>query len=81
MNKYISDINGFLPKINKDVTINANGKNVIVTGMNGCGKTAFLKSLFENIKNDIDLNKIREVRETQRNTEKHREILLFLKMK
>lgn len=67
MNKYISDINGFLPKINKDVTINANGKNVIVTGMNGCGKTAFLKSLFENIKNDIDLNKIREVRETQRN--------------
>ncbi|WP_165388145.1 AAA family ATPase [Vibrio vulnificus] len=52
MNKLISSVQGKLPHTEKDISIDADGKNLIITGMNGCGKTVFLKALL----NTINLN-------------------------
>ncbi|QWL72375.1 AAA family ATPase [Aeromonas hydrophila] len=47
MRELISVINGRLPRTGKDISISVGSKNVIITGMNGCGKTVFLKALLE----------------------------------
>jgi len=49
MEKWIERITGTIPYTNKTVDIELNGKNLIVTGANGSGKTSFVKTLHENI--------------------------------
>jgi len=49
MEKWIKHISGTIPHTNKTVDIELNGKNLIVTGANGSGKTSFVKTLYENI--------------------------------
>ncbi|HHF9095388.1 TPA: AAA family ATPase, partial [Escherichia coli] len=39
---------------NKNININVDGKNVIITGGNGCGKTRFLKLLYEQVSAQIE---------------------------
>jgi len=46
MEKWIKSIKGTIPYTNKTVDIELNGKNLIVTGANGSGKTSLLKSLY-----------------------------------
>jgi len=55
MEKWIKSIKGTIPHTNKTVDIELDGKNLIVTGGNGSGKTSFLKSLYL-----IDLALLRE---------------------
>ncbi|EER4221158.1 ATP-binding protein [Escherichia coli] len=43
-----------LPDTNKNININVDGKNVIITGGNGCGKTRFLKLLYEQVSAQIE---------------------------
>ncbi|EHM8926311.1 ATP-binding protein [Salmonella enterica] len=43
-----------LPDSNKNININVDGKNVIITGGNGCGKTRFLKLLYEQVSAQIE---------------------------
>jgi AAA15 family ATPase/GTPase len=49
MEKWIKSINGKIPYTNKLVNIELDGKNLIVTGANGSGKTSLLKAVYENI--------------------------------
>jgi AAA15 family ATPase/GTPase len=49
MNKWIQAISGNVPHTNKSVDIALNGKNLIVTGVNGSGKTSFLKATYEKV--------------------------------
>ncbi|QSX41516.1 AAA family ATPase [Shewanella cyperi] len=43
----IESIQGIIPFTDKKIKIELNGKNLIVTGKNGCGKTQLLESIFE----------------------------------
>lgn len=54
MNKYILSIKGETPHTHKLFDIDVGGKNLIITGKNGSGKTSFLKKLHENILNQIN---------------------------
>jgi AAA15 family ATPase/GTPase len=49
MNKWIQSISGNIPHTNKTVDIALDGKNLIVTGANGSGKTSFLKAAYEKV--------------------------------
>jgi AAA15 family ATPase/GTPase len=49
MVKWIQNISGVIPHTNKTVSIALNGRNLIVTGANGSGKTSFLKALYEKV--------------------------------
>jgi len=44
---YIQSINSKIPFTDKNVSIDLQGKNLILTGGNGCGKTNFLNHLFD----------------------------------
>jgi AAA15 family ATPase/GTPase len=54
MDKWIKSISGVIPHTNKNVSIELNGKNLIITGMNGTGKTSLLKSIFGKLNLIID---------------------------
>jgi predicted ATP-binding protein involved in virulence len=43
----IENIQGIIPFTDKKINIDLNGKNLIITGKNGCGKTQLLESIFE----------------------------------
>ena len=43
----IENIQGIIPFTDKKINIDLNGKNLILTGKNGCGKTQLLESIFE----------------------------------
>ncbi|XDF77918.1 AAA family ATPase [Aliivibrio fischeri] len=75
MDKYITHINGLLPNTEKAISIEANGKNIIVTGMNGCGKTLFLNSLFDSIKSSIEPRKIQEISNLHSNISTYKQAL------
>jgi predicted ATP-dependent endonuclease of OLD family len=47
MEKWIKNISGLIPHTNKNVNIELDGKNLIVTGVNGSGKTSLLQAMFE----------------------------------
>jgi len=56
MEKWIKRISGTIPYTNKTVDIELNGKNLIVTGANGSGKTSFVKAVWNFIDNYIVSN-------------------------
>ncbi len=47
MNKYIQNIEGSIPNTLKSVEVNLNGRNLIITGANGSGKTSFLREIHQ----------------------------------
>ncbi|MDR2359401.1 MAG: ATP-binding protein [Prevotellaceae bacterium] len=49
MEKWIKHISGKIPYTNKTVNISLDGKNLIVTGANGSGKTSFLRVVYEKV--------------------------------
>lgn len=49
MEKWIKNISGEIPHTHKTVNIALNGKNLILTGANGSGKTSFLKAVYEKV--------------------------------
>ncbi|EFA6816187.1 ATP-binding protein [Escherichia coli] len=65
----IKNIHVLLPDTNKNININVDGKNVIITGGNGCGKTRFLRLTYEQVSAQI------EKREYQTHEQIKKEIL------
>lgn len=51
MNRYVEKIHGVVPNTNKEIDITLNGRNLIITGGNGSGKTCLLREL--NRKTDL----------------------------
>jgi AAA15 family ATPase/GTPase len=49
MGKWIKNIAGVIPHTNKSVQIDLDGRNLIVTGANGSGKTSFLKAVYDKV--------------------------------
>lgn len=47
-------IDTIIPNSDKHVTISLEGKNLIITGGNGCGKTRLLKQIHENISAQVE---------------------------
>jgi AAA15 family ATPase/GTPase len=66
MEKWIKNIAGVIPHTNKNVSIELEGRNLIVTGANASGKTSFLKAVYEKVdlfiakKQDADLPQIEQ---------------------
>lgn len=50
----ISKINIPIPHSGKRVDIQLDGKSLIITGSNGCGKTSFITAIYEFLKKGID---------------------------
>jgi len=53
MEKWIKSIKGTIPHTNRTVDIELNGRNLIVTGANGSGKTSFVRALYDMIKSGV----------------------------
>jgi len=70
---YIERITGIIPHTNKSVDIPLNGKNLIITGGNGSGKTSFLRNAYEKIvlliikKKQADLPQLRKQLQVNKN--------------
>jgi AAA15 family ATPase/GTPase len=63
---YIERITGGIPHTNKSVDIPLDGKNLIITGGNGSGKTSFLRSVYEKtvlliVNKEHDDNEVRPI--------------------
>lgn len=67
MQKFITKIDATLQFTKKKISIELDGKNLIITGGNGCGKTQFLKQLFSSINTSLDANRSRQVIKLERN--------------
>lgn len=67
MQKFITKIDATLQFTQKKISIALDGKNLIITGGNGCGKTQFLKQLFSAINTSLDANRSRQVLQLKRN--------------
>lgn len=67
MLKFINRIEGNLPYTEKNICIDAGGKNIILTGSNGCGKTSFITQ----IKNKIHLHCIDRKLSMKETIQKH----------
>ncbi|EKA5634984.1 AAA family ATPase [Vibrio navarrensis] len=53
MSGYLTKIKTKIPYSDKEVNIDVNGKTLILTGGNGCGKTQLLKLIYEKLKASV----------------------------
>jgi len=49
MEKWIKSISGRIPFTQKDIKIDVDNRNLIITGANGSGKTSLLRAVFEKV--------------------------------
>ena len=54
--KYIHNISGKIEHLDYEIDINLNGKNLILVGGNGVGKTSILNSIYEAINIELEKN-------------------------
>ncbi|EBD9258924.1 ATP-binding protein, partial [Salmonella enterica] len=50
----INEISIPIPYTEKKAELSLNGKNLIITGGNGSGKTSFISSIYDFLKNGLD---------------------------
>jgi predicted ATP-binding protein involved in virulence len=67
VHKFITKIDATLQFTKKKFQIVLDGKNLIITGGNGCGKTQFLKQLFSAINIFLDANRSKQIINLERN--------------
>ena len=53
MSGYLTKVKTKIPYSNKEVDINVNGKTLILTGGNGCGKTQLMRYVFNKLKEAV----------------------------
>lgn len=66
MKKYITKVDAVLANTAKKVSIDLQGKNLIITGGNGCGKTQFLNSIFRSLTQIFDSRIALEIEDIQK---------------
>ena len=49
MEKWIQSISGRIPFTQKDIKIDVDGRNLIITGANGSGKTSLIRAVYEKV--------------------------------
>lgn len=54
--RYIHNISGKIKHLNYDINIELNGKNLILVGANGVGKTSILNAIYESINIELSQN-------------------------
>jgi predicted ATP-binding protein involved in virulence len=59
--KAINKIRGLLPHTERPFEINLNGRNLLIVGGNGSGKTSFLEALFATVRNNIAYGNIKNI--------------------
>ncbi|MGB0922652.1 MAG: AAA family ATPase [Pseudoalteromonas shioyasakiensis] len=67
MSGYLTKIKTKIPYSDKEVNIDVNGKTLILTGGNGCGKTQLLKLIYEKLKVSIIDRKNYNLDDVERN--------------
>lgn len=72
MNRYLNRITGTIPNTYKEIDIPPNGKNLIIIGGNGSGKTSLLKELHRKIELLIVNKKVADLPNTLQNLENNR---------
>lgn len=79
---YVKRIKFKIPHLNKEVDIKVNGKTLILTGANGCGKTQLIKAIFKRlthiVNNDEQIEQIEQLVRSLRqrdDSRKHQKIL------
>ena len=75
MEKYIKRITGVIPNTLKEIDINLDGKNLILTGTNGSGKTSLLRELFRKIDILIVQKKMADLPQIQQQHKRNKEYL------
>ncbi|WP_262137209.1 AAA family ATPase [Pseudomonas sp. Marseille-Q5117] len=60
-------INTAIPSSKKKATINLHNRNLIITGVNGCGKTQFINGLFDYLFKRIDQRQNASVQQLEQN--------------
>lgn len=63
----ICQISAVIPSSGKIATIELNNRNLIITGVNGCGKTQFINKLFEYLNKRIALRQNTSVQQLEQN--------------
>ncbi|MEI7308075.1 AAA family ATPase [Pectobacterium carotovorum] len=71
----ISKINIPIPYSRKAVDIKLDGRSLIITGGNGCGKTSFITAIYNHLKNGIDNPNINNTQHFIKIIESHENIL------
>ena len=54
--KYIHNISGKIEHLDYEINIDLNGKNLILVGANGVGKTSILNSIYKSINIELEKN-------------------------
>lgn len=67
MKKYIKSISGIVPNTFKDIDILLEGRNLILTGVNGSGKTSLLKEIYRKIDLLITQKKLADLPTIEKN--------------
>ena len=71
MSGYLTKIKTKIPYTDKEVDIEVNGKTLILTGGNGCGKTQLLNFIYSNLTNRIVERKNSTIQQLQRDLESY----------
>ncbi|MEH6384311.1 MAG: AAA family ATPase [Colwellia sp.] len=75
MSGYLKKIKLKIPFSNKEVDINVDGKNLILTGGNGCGKTQLIEFIFEKLIDAVVNRNNRTVQQVQSDLTNHQRAL------
>ncbi|MGP5631073.1 hypothetical protein ACTXNV_07090, partial [Psychrobacter celer] len=92
MSGYLTKIKTKIPYTDKEVNIDVNGKTLILTGGNGCGKTQLLNFVYENLidrvvnRNNKDVQRLKqEINGYEQGMERdgptHRDYDIYTKLK
>lgn len=65
--KQIKNISGNIKNSNKDINIELNGKNLIIAGGNGSGKTSLVKDIYKTLTEHIINRKLHNIPNIERN--------------
>lgn len=69
MSKFLMNINGAIPGLIGNVGIDISGKNLIITGGNGCGKTTFLNEIRNKLTTLLIDKNVQSIENLKRNLE------------